>query len=191
MSSLILALACVAFAIVLSRLIAQQRTGIGMAGSSAGRTHFSLCILSLLISARCVAQPKPSGHEIQNVSYCQLIAEPRVFDGQRVRLRTILVLGFEINHLEPPDCCPAGNDRMFVTTGEDLDRRSRRIFRKSEHSGISLVVVSGIFENRGPYGPSANRFQLVVEKFEKVERHGGSLHERPDWARKSCQGAEL
>lgn len=151
-----------------------------MAGAKAQRTGLSLGILSLLLSSGCAAQLKPRRHEIQNVSYCQLTAEPRVFDGQRVRLRTILVLGFEISHLESPQCCPSGNVRIFVTMDEGLDGRSKRIFHKLEkHSEISLIVASGIFESRGPYGPSADRFQFMVEKIEKVEQHGRSFHGRP------------
>ncbi len=126
------------------------------------RLAMFLLLLAYYAGAQEVAPP-------QRVNYCDLVEAPQSFAGKRIRVRAIYRYGFEIQRLDPPNCCPAKAAKIWVELGT-LDRRSRRLARRfPKGMGLALGVFAGVFDSGGLYGDGGYRLELTVDRVEVVE----------------------
>jgi hypothetical protein len=119
-----------------------------------------------------------------DVTYCRLTQDRDSFSGKLIRVRGIYWHSFEIERLESPECCPSTNLKIWVTTSRDLEGKSKRLFLNLEdHPGVALVVFVGKFESGGTYGRFGDRFQLTLEKVERIEARANppSREQGPAW----------
>ena len=127
-----------------------------------------------------------------DMTYCQLAKDPSAFTGRRIRIRAIYVFGFEVQVLKSPVCCPVPEPKIGVEWDADMDDRSEKLFRRLDKGmGVALAIFVGRLShvsNVSPQIPSGERFQLNVEKIDKVEKTTRSKHPLtdPEWARKDC-----
>jgi hypothetical protein len=89
---------------------------------------------------------------VPTVTYCELVKAPESFAGKRIRVRAVYKYGFEIQRLDPPQCCPGKPVDIWVELG-DLEGRSRRLARAfPKGMGLALGVFAGVFEGPAGYG---------------------------------------
>lgn len=136
-----------------------------------------------------------SQEEPLDITYCQLAKDPSAFMGKRIRIRGIYVHGFEVQLLKSPVCCPDRTPAVGVEWDADLDDRSEKLFRRLDKG---MVVASAVFVGRLSHVsnvssqlPSGDRFQLNVEKIDRVEKTAkANINKRyPKWVPINCQGA--
>jgi len=136
--------------------------------------------LSLYQTARAASQ---SHDAAQQVTYCQLIANPGQYVGKRVRVRAIFRYAFELQRLEPETCCSGKGPGIWVKMLLDSDSPSEKRFRRlPKGEGIALLTVIGKFEKEN--GMFGEQFTLHVDELGKIERtsHSADLKTRPFWA---------
>jgi hypothetical protein len=126
-----------------------------------------------------------------DVTYCQLAKDPSAFTGRRIRIRAIYVYGFEIQLLRSPVCCLEPPPKIGLEVSDDVDDRSEKLFRRFDGMGEALAVFVGRLShvsNVSSQLPSGDRFQLNVDKIEKVEKTASSKRSStpPDWIPKDC-----
>jgi hypothetical protein len=130
-------------------------------------------VLSLL-SLACAGTAQETASPVQQVDYCDLAKAPQSFAGKRIRVRAIYNYGFEMQRLDPPQCCEGKPVKVWIELAgpDDLDRRSRRLVsRFPKGMGLALGVFVGVFETKGFYGHfGAYRYRLLVDRVEAVER---------------------
>jgi hypothetical protein len=128
----------------------------------------------------------------QDVTFCQLAKDPSSFLGKRIRVRALYVFGFELQMLKSPVCCPVSEQKMGVDFDPAMDDRSEKLFHKLDKGmGFALAVFVGRFEkvsNVSSQLPSADRFQLTVDRIEKVEKSARSSEpgKNPSWVPRDC-----
>jgi len=128
----------------------------------------------------------------QDVTYCQLLSNPSTYLGKRVIVRAIYTYGFEVQVLAPPVCCPEVEPKFGVEFHEEMDNRSEKLLHKllDMGMGIALAVFVGRFDrvsNASSQLPSGDRFQLSVDRIEKVEKSARwGLRTGPAWVPKDC-----
>jgi hypothetical protein len=109
------------------------------------------------------------------VDYCELIKNPSLYDGKKVRVEATYRYGFEWSELYCQDCFEL-NKRTWVEFN-NLDesctsKKSLKKLRKDSPKGRTLsVVFSGTFESaKKSYGHSNGyQFQLNVSCVEKAK----------------------
>jgi hypothetical protein len=126
-----------------------------------------------------------------DVTYCQLAKDPSAFIGRQIRVRAIYVHGLEIQVSKSPVCCPDHEPKVGVELKADMDHRSEGLFRRFDGMGEALAVFVGRLghvSNVSSRLPSGDRFQLNVDKIERVEKTASSKHSSavPDWVPKDC-----
>ena len=141
--------------------------------------------LSLPQTARAV----PQSHDAaQQVTYCELIANPGQYVGKRVR--AIFRYAFELQRLEPESCCSRKGPGIWVKMLLDTDTPSENRFRRlPKGEGIVLLTVIGKFEKEN--GMFGEQFTLHVDELGKIERtsHSADLTRRPFWA-PQCESSD-
>ncbi|MGC1620789.1 MAG: hypothetical protein WA765_20030 [Candidatus Acidiferrum sp.] len=151
-----------------------------------------LLALSLLLShrlpARAAGEPAATP---QNVTYCQLAADPSAFSGKRIRLRAIYSYMFEVSRLKSPTCCPGPDTLIWVDFDEELGANSRKLFHQfPEGMGVVLAVLVGKIETGKVYGPFGERVRLVVDQIERVEEKAKpGKGQNPSWVPQNCKSS--
>ncbi len=144
-------------------------------------------LLALLAFARPAA-PQGTASSALEVSYCDLIKAPQTLSGKRIRVRAIYRYGFEIQRLDPPDCCPQKPVKIWVEMGT-LDRRSRTlVHRFPKDMGLVLAVFAGVLESGGPYGDGGYRLKFTIDQVWAPEASAHpSATSLPSWVPRSCE----
>jgi hypothetical protein len=128
----------------------------------------------------------------QDVDYCQLAKDPSSFIGKRIRVRALYAYWFEVQMLKSPGCCPVPEPKMGIDFDPAMDDRSEEMFHKLDKgTGFALAVFVGRFErisNVSSQLPSGDRFQLPVDKIDKVEKSARSSGpgKYPSWVPRDC-----
>jgi hypothetical protein len=138
----------------------------------------------------CVAWARGSRDEAPplDITYCQLAKDPSAFTGRRIRIRAIYVYGFEVQLLKSPICCPEAGLKLGVELDDGMDDRSEKLFRRlNKGMGVAMAVFVGRLShvsNVSSQLPSGDRFQLNVDRIEKVEKTASSKRPAkvPKWA---------
>jgi hypothetical protein len=151
----------------------------------------ALCLLmEVLILGSYVSSAKEPDFKSHAISYCDLVKSSQFFSGKRVRVRAIFRYGFEIQRLDPPDCCPELGDKIWVEIQPKLDGGSRKLYRKfPKGMGLVLVTLEGTFETEGPYGDGGYRSRLVVDRIERLEATAKASPHEPRWVPQQCQSS--
>jgi hypothetical protein len=119
--------------------------------------------------------------------YCALTDDPTPFVGKHIVVRAVYRYGFEIQRLDPADCCPGKKLEIWVEIGP-LDAQSRRLLKRfPKGMGLTLATFSGVFETGGPFGDGGYRYRLTVDHIENVEAttHPSEAN-RPPWTNRDC-----
>jgi hypothetical protein len=128
----------------------------------------------------------------QDVDYCQLAKDPSSFIGKRIRVRALYVYGFEVQMLKSPGCCPVPEPKMGVDFDTAMDDRSEKLFHRLDKGmGFAVAVLVGRFErisNVSSQLPSGDRFQLTVDRIERVEKSArfSGPGKTPSWVPRDC-----
>jgi hypothetical protein len=136
--------------------------------------------------ARDTAEPPP-----QDVTYCQFAKNPSLFSGKRIRIRAVYRYAFEIQRLEPPECCPdsLNTSRIWVVINASIKGDSLKHFHEfPKGTGIVLATFVGTLESGGAYGTFADKYELNVDQIQKVEHTARSSRRQDDpaWIPKNC-----
>jgi hypothetical protein len=153
--------------------------------------RFAIAIVSalFLVGSSAASVSEESQIVPTEVAYCELAKDAKSFVGKRIRIRAIYRHGFELQRLEPPQCCPGPPIKIWVKIEAGLEGRSQKLFRKIDNGqGTALVVFIGRFDSGGSYGTFGDRFQLTVNEIEKVEKTSKSSRRQddPSWVPKNC-----
>jgi hypothetical protein len=127
----------------------------------------------------------------REVAYCQLLSNPSAYLGKRVMVRAIFSYGFEVQMLKSPVCCPQV-EPQFGVEFDLADNRSEKLLHKLDKGmGVALAVFVGRFDrvsNVSSQLPSGERFQLSVDRIEKVEKSvWWGQGTGPAWVPKDCR----
>jgi hypothetical protein len=124
------------------------------------------------------------------VTYCQLVGNPSAYVRKRIIVRAIYEYGFEVRVLKSPACCPEIEPKVGVAFEPEMDNHSQKLFRKLDKGmGTALVLFAGTFEkvsNSSSQLPSGERFQLSVNRIERVEKSVRWQGSDPVWAPNDC-----
>jgi len=119
--------------------------------------------------------------------YCALADDPSLFVGKQIVVRAVYRYGFEIQRLDPTECCPGKKSKIWVEIGL-MDAQSKRIFNKfPKGTGLALATFSGKFEVGGPFGDGGYRYRLSVDHIMRLEATGHpSEANQPPWTVSNC-----
>lgn len=125
----------------------------------------------------------------QDLTYCQLVKDPSVFSGKRIRVRAIYAYFFEVSRLKPSACCPEGDVAIWVEFDDELKGSSKRLLHRFPKGlGFVLATFTGTLQGGGPYGDGGYRFKLVVDHIENVEAKAKPrLGQFPVWTPQNCE----
>jgi len=157
--------------------------------------HTKLFIVGLVLALSVLRGPagaQKSETTPQSVAYCDLAKAPLSFSGQRIRVRAIYKYGFEIQRLDPPECCPEHGLKIWVDMEPARQSDSRKLFDKlPKGMGLALATFVGTFESAGPYGDGGYRFKLTVNQIENLEGTAkASPSHNPAWVPQNCEKSD-
>jgi hypothetical protein len=139
---------------------------------------FAAAAFVLLLPHAIQAQSAPpESASPQDVTACDLIKDPRAYDGKEIRVRVIYVSLAEDSVFRSPDCCSGAKLSPWVDFSDDMDRISEHI-RKHIDTGntLALVTLTGVVEARA--GGHVNG-RILVDHLEKLE-HTAKAYHLPD-----------
>jgi hypothetical protein len=150
-----------------------------------------LALVVLLSSVCAAAKVNDSGRGVPlEVTYCQLVGNPSAYLGKRIVVRAIYGYGFEVKVLKSPTCCPGIEPQLGVAFDPEMDGHSQRLFLKLDKGmGTALAVFVGKLgkvSNVSSQLPSGDRFELSVDRIEKVEKSARWKGSHPTWASIDC-----
>jgi len=150
----------------------------------------AICLYSL-ISLNGSAQQQQSSAP-QDITYCELAANPTRFAGKEVRVKAIYRYMFEVQSLESPVCCPRSEGKIWGEISPDLEGRSLELFKRfPEGMGLVLGVFVGTIRTGDAYGDGSYRSELLVNRIQELIHISKSPRQQdnPAWAPANCKGA--
>ena len=102
------------------------------------------------------------------VGLCELLRNPKAYNGKEVVVRATYQYGFEWSYLYCLDCLEKG--KTWLQIDDDLDNASAKSLRRlPKGSGIVTLTVQGVFVTGSTYGHlNSYRYQLVAKKIGKM-----------------------
>src|SRR5215470_4199764 len=92
-----------------------------------------------------------SGRTQSQVTFCDLVRNPELYNGKEVTVRATYKYGFEWQQLYCLECLDKG--RAWLELPDDLDDASVKALKRApKEAGIVNVTVQGIFVSGGHYG---------------------------------------
>lgn len=150
-----------------------------------------LLAIVLLLSNACEATASPKNEtEPQDITYCQLAADPGKFSGKRIRIRAIYAYMFEVSTLKPSSCCDEHDISMWVDFDSELEGESKKLFNKfPKGMGFVLAVFVGTIETGDAYG-TGERVHFFVEHIEEVKQQATPPPGKfPAWIPQNCRAS--
>jgi hypothetical protein len=145
----------------------------------------TLLLVLIICSARTTAS-REIETPVQDVTYEQFASDPSHYSGMRIRIRAILVYGFELSKLTSPIRCREGNLAVWVEFDEDMKGNSKKLFKRfPEGMGYVLGVFVGKVETGKAYG-TGQRVQFTIDQIEKVEAQRSPKYQKPSWLPPEC-----
>jgi hypothetical protein len=140
-------------------------------------------VVVLLLSAVAAAESSAP----VTISYCDLIRDPQSAVGKKITVRAVYRYGFELQRLDPADCCPGKRLKIWVEMGSSAGRSKKFLDRFPKGMGLALATFSGQFETGGPFGSGEYRFLFIVDDLSNVEAMAHPTDaEKPPWKIKDC-----
>ena len=102
------------------------------------------------------------------LSFCDLVRDPKKFNGQVVTIRATYHYGFERQQLYCLDCLDMG--KTWLEIPWDIDDASKKALRRAgKDAGIVNLTVRGTFMSGSAYGHLGGyRYKFVAEKISNV-----------------------
>jgi hypothetical protein len=146
---------------------------------------WSSALMASVVCLAVSARAKP-----EKVTYCDLISSPDRHLGKQIRIRTIYKYAFEMQVLEPPDCCADKPVKIWVEVGP-LNGRSRKLLQRFPSGmGLGLATFTGILESGGPFGDGGYRYRFTIDQIDAVEATAHpSATSPPNWEPQNCKPA--
>src|SRR5437588_7666904 len=94
-----------------------------------------------------------SASDVQTIPFCELVRNPKIYDGKLVRVRAIFSSNFEKSVLSAPDC-PAEATWLHVpdSYASCTKRKVQKKFEDAPWGQGRDVVIVGRLESKGSYG---------------------------------------
>jgi len=127
-----------------------------------------------------------------SVTFCDLVRDPKKYNGKEVIVRATYRYGFEWSQLYCLDCLDKGKAWLSFS---DLDEASESSIRRFPKSGIINLTVRGVFASGHTYGHlNGYRYQIVADRISdvKVIQKGMKSREEEEKAEKhwACGGID-
>ena len=126
------------------------------------RITSSIVVIVLGFILSVSASPKPQ------VTFCELVRNPELYNGKVVTVRATYKYGFEWQMLYCLDCLDKG--KAWLVLPNDLDDASVKTLKHApEGAGTVNLTVQGVFMSGGHYGhENGYRYQFVANKVTNV-----------------------
>ena len=126
----------------------------------------ALCLVLTGASALQRGGKEPTATEIPTVSFCDLVRNPKLYDGKVVRVSAFYRIGFEWSQMYCADC--AERDESTWVEYEDEGEMCRGSKEPKDNRTSSVVFVGKFYGSGGRYGHlKAYKFKFVVSCVEK------------------------
>lgn len=121
-----------------------------------------------------------------SVNFCDLLKEPKKYDGKKVTVRATYRYGFEWQEIYCLECRNLG--KVWLEIG-DITSKSGKIFNNfSKNDGTINGIFTGVFQSsEAPFGDGGYKFRFWLEEISKPElltKSGGDPQQLPDNIRK-------
>jgi hypothetical protein len=124
------------------------------------RIPSAIFVLSLFLAV--------SGHPETQVTFCELVRNPELYNGKEVTVRATYKYGIEWQMLYCLDCLDKG--KAWLELPYDLaDSSVKALKRAPKGAGTVNITVQGVFMSRGHYGHLGGYpYQFVAHKVSNV-----------------------
>jgi hypothetical protein len=109
-----------------------------------------------------------NGHPQSQVTFCELVRNPELYNGKEVTVRATYKYGFEWQMLYCLDCLDKG--KAWLEIPSELDDASRKALKRApKGAGTINLTVEGIFMSGSTYGhQNMYHYKFVARKISDV-----------------------
>jgi hypothetical protein len=133
-----------------------------------------IIVLTVLFTGSQQQQPAEAT-SIPDISYCEIVGNPKLYAGKTVRVKATYEWGFEWQFLYNRECINRDHRAWVETVNEDelcaVTRKNFKKLKDKRFTNKADVVVVGTLYDKGGYGHlNGYKYQFVISCLESAKQ---------------------